>query len=413
MVLEIRSSAMPLNPYRRHLRITGKCVGAHLPDSRSYEPDELRRGWRKCHCPIYACGTLGGAFKRRNTEHWSWDEAKAVASVWESVGSWDGKPEAPVAAAPLPDPTFTRVTIADAIAVFMSLREGEEIATATLRKYRTFTKQIGAFAESRWKTRVRTWAWHGVRIVFSATLLCQGYVHAQSGPQPPCGKEPVPPYPGLDDSANVKSWSKSDFGRDWKAPASTGWAAVGFTALVSTVARFRHVSEADGLLRHIGAISELTGIRYWSATHRHWQTLIVDAYALNGVQALQRRADFTPDEMKGGKVLYFEQIDNLSGKGIYQMHIAEASADRLVFDIENVSTMRYLLMPILRPGEMQAIYYLDRESANVWRYYSIMRTGKNANQVIGGNESSAINRATAFYRHFVGIPTDQEPPAAR
>jgi len=154
-------------------------------------------------------------------------------------------------------------------------------------------------------------------------------------------------------------------------------------------------------------------VRYWSTTHRRWQTLIVDAYALTGVQALQRREDFTPVEMKEGKVLYFEQVDNLSGKGIYQLHIAEASADRLVFDIENVSTMRYLLMTILHPGEMQAIYYLDRESENVWRYYTIMRTGKNANQLIGGNESSAVNRAVAFYRHFVGVPTDQEPPTAR
>src|ERR1700731_2684832 len=86
---------MALNLYRRHYRIAGKCLANHLPDSRSYEPDELRRGWRKCHCPIYACGTLGGTFKRRNTEHWSWDEAKAVASVWESFESWDGKPERP------------------------------------------------------------------------------------------------------------------------------------------------------------------------------------------------------------------------------------------------------------------------------------------------------------------------------
>jgi hypothetical protein len=39
------------------------------------------------------------------------------------------------------------------------------------------------------------------------------------------------------------------------------------------------------------------------------------------------------------------------------MHIAEASADRLVFDVENVTTMRYLLIPILRPGEMQSITF--------------------------------------------------------
>ena len=170
------------------------------------------------------------------------------------------------------------------------------------------------------------------------------------GPQPPCGKEPIPPYPALDDSAIVKSWSKSDFGRDWRPPACTGWAAVGFTTLVTTVARFRHTSEAEGLLRHIGAISELAGMRYWSTTHKRWQTLIVDAYALTGLQPGQRRADFTPDEMKEGTVLYFEQVDNLSGKAIYRMHIAEASADRLVFDVENVSTMRYFFVPILPPG---------------------------------------------------------------
>jgi len=236
---------------------------------------------------------------------------------------------------------------------------------------------------------------------------------AQLGPQPPCGKEPIPPYPGLDDSAIVKSWSKSDFGRDWRPPACTGWAAVGFTTLVTTVARFRHTSEAEGLLRRIGAISELAGMRYWSTTHRQWQTLIVDAYALTDLKAGQRREDFTPNEMKEGKVLYFEQSDNLSGKAIYRMHIAEASADRLVIDVENVSTMRYLFIPMLHPDEMQSIYFLDRESDNVWRYYSIVRTGKDANQMTARNESSSINRAVAFYRHLVGIPTDQEPPAAR
>jgi hypothetical protein len=238
-------------------------------------------------------------------------------------------------------------------------------------------------------------------------------VEPQLGPQPPCGKEPIPPSPGLDDSAIVKSWSESDFGRDWRPPACTGWAAVGFTRLVTISARFRHTSEAEGLLRHIGAISELAGMRYWSTTHKQWQTLIVDAYALTDLQPRKRRENFTPDEMKEGKVLYFEQVDNLSGKAIYRMHIAEASADRLVFDVENVSTTRYLFIPIFHPGEMQSIYFLDRESDNVWRYYSIVRTGKNANRLIAGNESSAVNRAVAFYRYLVGIPGDQEPPAAR
>jgi hypothetical protein len=75
--------------------------------------------------------------------------------------------------------------------------------------------------------------------------------------------------------------------------------------------------------------------------------------------------------------------------------------------------MRYLFVPVFHPGEMQSIYFLDRESANTWRYYSIVRTGKNANSLIPANEASSINRAVAFFRWLAGIPGDQEPPAAR
>ena len=246
-----------------------------------------------------------------------------------------------------------------------------------------------------------------------AILLFQAPGYAQAGPQPPCGEATVPAYPGLDSSPNVRSWSASDFGRDWTPPACTGWAAPGFSSLVTTVARFRYASGMDGLLRRIGAISELTGTRYWSTTHQQWQTLILSAHALTGWQAGRQRPDFTPDEMRRGAVLYLEQADNLSGTAIYRMHLAEAAADRLVFDIENVSTMRYSFVTLFHPGEIQSIYFLDRESADVWRYYSIARTGRNASRLATGHASSSINRAIAFYRFLAGIPTDQEPPAAR
>jgi hypothetical protein len=235
----------------------------------------------------------------------------------------------------------------------------------------------------------------------------------EAGPQPPCGTEPIPPYPRLADPAAVKSWSASELDRDWKPSQCTGWTAIGFTSLVSIAARFHHTSGAQGLLRDIGAISQLAGMRYWSSTHQRWQTLIKDAHALTDEQNGQRRTDFAPDEMKQGAMLYFEQVDNLTGRAIYRIHIAEASANRVVFDIENVTTMHYFLIPILHPGEMQSIYFLDRESENVWRYYSIVRTGKNANRLVAGNEKSSINRAVAFYRHIAGIPNDLEPPAAR
>ena len=252
-----------------------------------------------------------------------------------------------------------------------------------------------------------------IRFICAAVLLGLVQGQGQSGPEPPCGEGPVPPYPGLDNSPTVKYWSESDLSPNWKPPACTPWAEAGFSTLVTTVARFRYASGAGGLLRRIGAISQLAGTRYWSTTHKQWQTLIVSAHALTDSQPAHVRQDFTPDELKQGKALYFEQADNLSGAAVYRMRISEASSERIVFDVENVSVMSRFFVTLFHPGEVQSIYFLDRESDNVWRYYSIARTGRNANRLAAGHESSSINRAVALYRSIVGIPTDQEPPGAR
>jgi hypothetical protein len=117
--------------------------------------------------------------------------------------------------------------------------------------------------------------------------------------------------------------------------------------------------------------------------------------------------------MVDGNTLYFEQDNNLSGKTTYRMQIVRASNNHIAIKIENVGAIRYLLIPILRSGDLQSVYFLDRESDGTWRYYSIVRTGKNASRLIAGNDSSAINRAVAVYRHLVDIPDTTEPPAAR
>ena len=249
-------------------------------------------------------------------------------------------------------------------------------------------------------------------IVFAAVLCGEGSSRADAGPQPPCGSAPIPPYPGLEESPAAKAWDRAESGRNWIPPACTGWTDSGFMTLVATVARFRHASGVEGLLRRVGAISELAGIRYWSTTHKRWQALILNANALSEAAGDRPREDFSPGEMTEGKSFYFQQEDNLSGKAIYRMRIRSASPDRLVFDTENINTMRYLRMPMFRPGGVQSITFLDRESQDVWRYYSLMRTGRNASPLTAGYDASSINRAVALYRYMAGIPTDKEPPAS-
>ena len=95
------------------------------------------------------------------------------------------------------------------------------------------------------------------------------------------------------------------------------------------------------------------------------------------------------------------------------MRIVSASPDRIVFDTENSSAMKYFFVTLFPPGELQAIYFLERESEDTWRYYSIARAGRKASSFTTGHEASLVNRAVAYYRSLAGIPTDKEPPAAR
>jgi hypothetical protein len=83
-----RIPAMSLSLYRTHSRVPGKCAGGRQPDAQTYESDERRRAWKRCSCPIYASGTIGGQFRRGNTKRVVWVEAKVVAAGWESAGAW-------------------------------------------------------------------------------------------------------------------------------------------------------------------------------------------------------------------------------------------------------------------------------------------------------------------------------------
>jgi len=236
---------------------------------------------------------------------------------------------------------------------------------------------------------------------------------ANHEPQPPCGSDPTPAYPDLGKPPSVGFWDRSDPARAWAPPSCTGWTTQGFSTLTAVAGRFRTTTGANALRTRIGAISEMKGIRYWSTTHKDWRTSIDDAFATSSPTSGKRRLDFSGDEIKEGASVYFQQKDNLSGKAIYRLHILQSTPERLVFETENVTTMRYMLYPLFHPGDLQAIYFLDRESSGVWRYFSMVRTGTNASGLSSGHEASSINRAVAYFRFIAGIPSDKEPPAQR
>ncbi len=77
-----------------------------------------------------------------------WAEARVTGASWELAGTWErmpimGKePDLPA------EVGAVRITIAHATTVFLNHRQTSEIAPATLRKYKTFLKQLTGFTES-------------------------------------------------------------------------------------------------------------------------------------------------------------------------------------------------------------------------------------------------------------------------
>ncbi len=95
------------------------------------------------------------------------------------------------------------------------------------------------------------------------------------------------------------------------------------------------------------------------------------------------------------------------------MRVRKIDQDFLELETENISPIRYLFVPLADPGDVQTLYFLNRQTNGEWGYYSLARIAANASSLVEGHAASYINRAVAFFRYVGGIATDLEPPAAR
>jgi hypothetical protein len=239
-------------------------------------------------------------------------------------------------------------------------------------------------------------------------------VATEWGPRLPCGEAPRPGYSTLGEPPAVRVWTDEELSGGWDPPDCARWAQRDYRMLVALAGSFHHDGDVEDLLSRFGAVSALTEIRYWSVSDKVWRPLVTEATALSAPDATRRRSDFTVAEMVLGQVLYLAQHDNRSsGPVVYRMHLLEIRPGRLMMQTENVTAIRLWLLPMFGPGDVQAIYVLERLSADVWGYYSLIRADTASKLLKGGHEASYINRAVAFYRHLAGIPTDRDPPAAQ
>jgi hypothetical protein len=250
-------------------------------------------------------------------------------------------------------------------------------------------------------------------LALAMLLVWLGSAAAESGPRPPCGGSPRPAYPEHGTRPAVEVWGSAQLSVGWEPPACTGWTARADTILVAVAGSFQHAGDVEDLLGRFGAVSTLTQIRYWSVTDKAWRPLVTAAMALSAPDAERSRPDFKTSDLRDGRDLFVAQSDNRSsGSVIYRMRLLEVRPERLVIQTENVTAVRKWLLPLFGPGDIQAAYFLERLSPEVWGYYSLTHTYAGPKLLRGGHEASYVNRAVALYRHFAGIPTDRDPPSA-
>jgi hypothetical protein len=245
-------------------------------------------------------------------------------------------------------------------------------------------------------------------LALGAPLLAGSPAPAQERPRTPCEGSPPLAYPEPGVAPAVAVWSDNDA---WRPPACSGWTVPGFRLLTAVAASFRSEDGIDRLLTRFGAISTLTGVRFWSASDRSWKPLMEAAAALNGPGASPARPDFSPLEMKSGEALYFVQGGGRIGDVVNRVRVREARPDRLVIEAENVTPIRFSVIRLFGAGELQTLYVLERQAPGVWTYYSLTRVGRGASSLVSSHVDSFVSRAVALYLHFAGLPPERALPS--
>ncbi|MEO8559023.1 MAG: DUF6675 family protein, partial [Rhodospirillales bacterium] len=167
----------------------------------------------------------------------------------------------------------------------------------------------------------------------------------------------------------VRIWHDGETAAPWNAPGCAEWTTGRYSTVVALSASFPFAGNSDDLLARFGAISQMAGMRYWSVGDSDWRTLVTKAVALRDGQSQQHRADFTRDEMRHAGDFYYSQNDSRSSSAVtYRMRVLEAGPDRVVVEMENTSSVKLLVLPIYRAGDIKSRIYLSRSGNGVWRF---------------------------------------------
>lgn len=245
-----------------------------------------------------------------------------------------------------------------------------------------------------------------------AVLTClgagwSGLAWADAGPVG-CGHAPWPSFPGPEQPPAVQTWLAGT------APPGSGPDCSGLgmsqpELLVRLTGSSHRHSDLTDELRRFGAVSRLEGLAYWSFTDRQQQVLIAQAHAVSDAAAGQARAEFSLDELRSGKPLYFVHDDNRTHKLVtYSMRLQHSAADSFTLHFENTGEVSMMGLTLLAPQELQWLVSVQRLGAGLWGYRSLLGLRRLRMGRAGQHRLSNLSRALAMFDLWAGRQTDAE-----
>jgi Family of unknown function (DUF6675) len=249
-------------------------------------------------------------------------------------------------------------------------------------------------------------------LLFIVMLLAPDFSDGASAKlTPPCEGPPVPPYAPAGQPPATDVWSAGELTRSgWQAAPCLNWGTSPTKLAAALAGEFRFAGSLDELAGRLARIASLKSVRYWSVSHKAWQPLVSDSGTLDGPDG-KARPDPAAAELTPGSSFYYFEVSH--GRTVYRMTVQERTAERLVVSTVNVTPIRVAVLTAFEPGALQSVIFLDKRGPGLWGYYQTIRAAEGSSVIALGSDASYVNRLAALYRHMAGIPTDQEPPAAR
>ena len=154
------------------------------------------------------------------------------------------------------------------------------------------------------------------------------------------------------------------------------------------------------LARILASVHGMQGLEYWSASRQRMRTLYAEAWRTDSPEARARLPDpAAPSIAPGDSASFYAWLRDLTfGGNVYRFDIAIGPGSALMLN-ENVSPIRYLLVPIVAPGRMRSRIHVIpcREGLLVHFFSTIDVSDLMAKRVF----ESAGNKALAVLGWFV------------